>query len=894
MPQARARLLLLLLSCSIIVPRAAAIRCCTEDVYFQSGCGMLGGFSFEPNEVSNLTRFDDPVQCATMGDIYKYMGGSNWNGPIYDYYQRAATAAATGPGYYVGYFSYIVCNGDFDDLGGRNTFRDICEVLTSLGEVSGGAPVAGRIPDSIGNLNGLVDFNFPGNPSLSGTLPASIGSLTALTSLILDDCSLTGTLPPSLGSLTNLKRLQLRGNSFTGAVPDLSALTALTFLDLSYNSFSGSVPSSITALPLLALHLEGNAFTGPIDFLTGLTVATYVNLFSNQFSGSVPPLTAAVQYLFAHENFLTGGLPDLSKTFTVTDDGETTTTTTALRTLDLCKNMLSATITDDQWDQMTVWVKMHKTTGFWASGLDWTWQPGPDQLPVPEFDSVVYFDISNNALQGTIPRENSIRSLVNVLPQRGFNLLMQYTLIADFSEFDRSTDDGISFTEDHDDQTFPNFGQEETLFGLLHWSLSEFPPIIVLRADAPNCAETLPASLDMYGQYAPYTPFFPADAAMNLAPHGHLHYSGAAGLTGTSLTIIGDCPGSQCVLSAAAVRHFTLFHAGLKLVRAARACPCQPVPPSQRSSTLTQHACFARARLTSRCAAAARPRMQPAGMRTTSTCRCRGLPATLTAWQQLTTCGSCKAPTAAARSSQIAGAFWSWTAARSKIMKASLGARCAACLLHQLPARSGHAHADRVHTSVCRLRAQAAPSSARTAILARWSSRTRCSPATSRPLRPRRSMRRQHRAHPAAAPCTASATCASKIAPSHQTRRMATERPSWPVRTPVSWTRSSRRTRLVETLARLRCWAAPPRSRPSQAPLPQLTRLSCSRPRTRWPAPSRRASFPETQLAPTVRVARCKSRSTPARLRRPSPPSAPAASPTTRLACPEAHWRAMA
>jgi hypothetical protein len=459
----------------------------------------------------------------------------------------------------VGYFSYIICNGNFEDKGGRWTQRTTCEVITSLGELSGGAPLAGRIPDSIGTLTGLVDFNFPGNPALSGTLPASIGSLTALTSLILDDCTLTGTLPASLGSLTNLKTLQLRGNSFTGPVPDLSALTALTFLDLSHNDLSGSVPSSIAAPPLLALHLEGNAFSGPIDFLTELTVATYVNLFSNQFSGTVPPLTAAVQYLFVHENFLTGGLPDLSKSIV---QGDTTT----LRTLDLSKNMLSATITTAQWDQMAVWIQTYTNTytSPWLPA-SWSWAPGWSQVPVSLYDGHVYFDISNNALQGSIPRENSFRSLVNVLPQRGFNLLVQHTLIADFDDMDRSTDDGTSYTDAHFFGGW-NGGMEETVFGLMHWSLKEFPMTIMLRADADNCGETLPSALNEYGEYTPYTPLFPADATLNLAPHGHLHYSSAQGLTGTSVTIIGDCPGKQCVMSAAAVRHFTLFHAGLKLV----------------------------------------------------------------------------------------------------------------------------------------------------------------------------------------------------------------------------------------------------------------------------------------------------------------------------------------
>jgi hypothetical protein len=590
-----ARLLVLLLACSVVVPRAAAIRCCTEAVYLQSGCNSLGGGPFNAGE---LEEFDDPAQCSVLGDIYELMGGANWIGETYyNYYQRAYDAAATGPGYYVGFFSYIVCNGDLEDLGGPYTQRRTCDVLTSLGQLSGGGPIAGRIPDSIGSLTGLVDFNFPGNPALSGTLPASIGSLTALTSLILNDCALTGTLPTSLGSLTNLKTLQLRGNKFTGTVPDLSGLTALTFLDLSYNGLSGSVPLSITAPPLTALHLEGNALTGPIDFLTQLTVATYVNLYSNQFSGTVPPLTAAVQYLFAHENFLTGGLPDLSATIVPgnAEEDETTTTTdanawhvhyygdmTTLRTLDLSKNMLSATVTDAQWDQMGTWIKTHNAqagNGYhipW-NYVGWSWAPGWAQLPIPAYDAHIYFDISNNALQGTIPRENALRSLVNVLPQRGFNLIMQHTLVADFSDMDRGTDAGIAFSSEHDGGYY-NGGNEDTVFGLMHTSLTAYPTTILLRADADNCAETLPADMfvpNEYGEYTPYVPFFPADATLNLAPHGHLHYSTGTrfsgvqpqqGLTGTSLTIIGDCPDKQCVMSAAAVRHFTLFHAGLKLV----------------------------------------------------------------------------------------------------------------------------------------------------------------------------------------------------------------------------------------------------------------------------------------------------------------------------------------
>ncbi|KAG2693812.1 hypothetical protein I3760_08G113200 [Carya illinoinensis] len=94
----------------------------------------------------------------------------------------------------------------------------------------------GELPDSIGNLKSLVEFN-------------------------AFQCNFSGEIPSSLGNLTNLNVLQLQKNRLHGSIPQsLSRLASLRILSVSRNHLSGTVELElfVRLKHLSALLLSGN------------------------------------------------------------------------------------------------------------------------------------------------------------------------------------------------------------------------------------------------------------------------------------------------------------------------------------------------------------------------------------------------------------------------------------------------------------------------------------------------------------------------------------------------------------------------------------------------------------------------------------------------------------
>ncbi|KAM1140013.1 hypothetical protein PS2_039843 [Malus domestica] len=83
----------------------------------------------------------------------------------------------------------------------------------------------GRIPEFIGNLEGLVSFNISGN-LLTGPIPSSFGNLRRLESLDLSHNKLSGQIPQSLTQLTFLAVFIVSNNSLTGPIPHGTQLTS--------------------------------------------------------------------------------------------------------------------------------------------------------------------------------------------------------------------------------------------------------------------------------------------------------------------------------------------------------------------------------------------------------------------------------------------------------------------------------------------------------------------------------------------------------------------------------------------------------------------------------------------------------------------------------------------
>ena len=220
--------------------------------------------------------------------------------------------------------------------------------------------MTGRIPSSLGRLDGLKTLALSGN-QLAGTIPAQLGNLASLQELKLSQNQLTGMIPTELGRLFNLTTLELGGNKLAGEIPySLRDLAGLKTLDLSDNQLEGGIPywlgsvanleklhldnnrldggipyqlGSVTTL--VELHLNGNQLTGNIPSQLGsLTNLVQIRLDNNQLEGGIPSFASltSLRELHLHGNLLTGPVPSWLGGLTMLEE------------LDLSKNGLTGTI----------------------------------------------------------------------------------------------------------------------------------------------------------------------------------------------------------------------------------------------------------------------------------------------------------------------------------------------------------------------------------------------------------------------------------------------------------------------------------------------------------------------------------------------------------------------
>ncbi|CAO2822919.1 unnamed protein product [Amaranthus hypochondriacus] len=89
----------------------------------------------------------------------------------------------------------------------------------------------GRIPNIIGNLQGLQALNLSNN-NLNGRIPSSLANITDLESLDLSMNNLSGEIPPGLLQLTFLEVFNVSYNQLEGPIPEANQFS--TFDDNSY------------------------------------------------------------------------------------------------------------------------------------------------------------------------------------------------------------------------------------------------------------------------------------------------------------------------------------------------------------------------------------------------------------------------------------------------------------------------------------------------------------------------------------------------------------------------------------------------------------------------------------------------------------------------------------
>ncbi|KAL0534893.1 hypothetical protein IC582_029192 [Cucumis melo] len=156
------------------------------------------------------------------------------------------------------------------------------------------------------------------NNQISGPLPYNIGYQipNMFAFYISNNMHINGSLPPSVCKWRHLMLLGLSNNELSGTIPSCLVTPNLTVFDLSSNKFSGFFPTNsfdnITTLKLV--NLANNKLEGePLVALSSCTSLSILDLQGNQFSGSIPSWMGrslqSLQILNLQGNSFNGTIP---------------------------------------------------------------------------------------------------------------------------------------------------------------------------------------------------------------------------------------------------------------------------------------------------------------------------------------------------------------------------------------------------------------------------------------------------------------------------------------------------------------------------------------------------------------------------------------------------------
>ncbi|KAH7422833.1 hypothetical protein KP509_12G027800 [Ceratopteris richardii] len=263
----------------------------------------------------------------------------------------------------------------------------------------GGNNFTGQVLQKLMNCT-LLSFISLWRNDFDELLPPDLGNaFPQLSILVLLANRFYGELPVSLSNCSDMNVLILGFNyAIKGIIPkEISRLHSLSQLDLQYNALMGNIPTELgnASSSVQIILFNNNHLTGSVPSQLGLLPElTQLNFERNNITGSIPGELGNCTKLFlitGYRNLLTGSIPSsfglLSK----------------LEHLVLDNNLLSGRIPSS----------LSNCTRITNISLNVNHLEGP--LIAASFPSMLYYDISDNRLSGSLPPELGSMTQVQVM-----------------------------------------------------------------------------------------------------------------------------------------------------------------------------------------------------------------------------------------------------------------------------------------------------------------------------------------------------------------------------------------------------------------------------------------------------------------------------------------------
>ena len=251
------------------------------------------------------------------------------------------------------------------------------------------------------NMKDLVYLDLSSN-SLRGELPQEFGNMTSLKVLRLSKNSLSGQIPNTIGG-PFLQYFSASSNNLTGPIPPSFAYfnSSIVIVDLSHNQFTGFIPSQIVGSHLqglCVLDLANNNLHGSIPLWIGeLKALQVLDLSNNKLGGSIPSNINNLDGFKVVDNSSASCTydPDFPWTMVLIIQGIRTLVPVCLITFfDISTNALVGTIPPALAELVSLQF-LNISNNLIGGDI-------PDAIGT-NMSKLISFDISRNNLSGTIP-----------------------------------------------------------------------------------------------------------------------------------------------------------------------------------------------------------------------------------------------------------------------------------------------------------------------------------------------------------------------------------------------------------------------------------------------------------------------------------------------------------